>query len=343
MGPQNETKNPHEEMKDKIDNYIQTIQALIGFMNFYRYDDDKRITREDVIIFQGWRLDHEIEPGSESAIQYVTPDLGILYAHEQGVLAEAKKSFPRNQENWSDDFKQLMAYDSDLLGWPCEGEKIAQHDIVLLLDQTRGAAIKIFYESKEGTEIKFKRPFIIIQFNRRVNRKHSIFFQIIKGSLSERKLSERLIIGVPVPMDLFIDIYSEIKLYDDRPPLPYLIELIWTNIVLEKAVADPKFEKLKINSKIGVILDVDDIVQELNEGFTFRSVCKMDSVRQQKIPRRAWVADACEELVRIGEAEWIDSERKKVKIFFRKYHDVRDHFINAYLAQVEELKQPKLL
>lgn len=164
------------------------------------------------------------------------------------MLAEAKKSFTKLREHWMDDFEQLMSYDEDLTGWPCDGGKVKNHDIVLRLDQTRGVAVKRFYESKKGKEIIFKRPFIIVQFNR--NTEDFYFFQKIEGDLSEPNINERLIEGVPVPMVVFVSTYSEIKLYDDEPPLPYLIDLIWTNIVFQQAGRDPKFEKLRKNQNL---------------------------------------------------------------------------------------------
>lgn len=331
------------EFRHKINNYEQTIHALIGFMNFYRYDDENRRVRPDVIIFQGWRLDRNIEDKSLSERNngYVTPDLGILYAPGKGVLAEAKKSFTKQREHWMDDFEQLMSYDEDLTGWPCDGGTVENHDIVLLLDQTRGVAVKRFYENKRGKEIIFKRPFIIVQFNR--STEDFYFFQKIEGDLSEPNINEKLIEGVPVPMVVFVNIYSEIKLYDDEPPLPYLIDLIWTNIVFQQAARDPKFEKLKKNQKIEVILNIDNIVDEIQRSFTFQTLCPIPSERQKKIPRRSWIVNACEGLIRMGEANWVDRGKKNIKIYFRIYEDVLDHFITDCSNLKKEEGQPKLL
>jgi hypothetical protein len=45
-----------EEINNKIDDYLQTIHAIVGFMNFYRYDNERREIRSDVIVFQGRRF-----------------------------------------------------------------------------------------------------------------------------------------------------------------------------------------------------------------------------------------------------------------------------------------------
>jgi len=346
MEPQDKIKDLYSAVKDKIDDYEQTIHALIGFMNFYRYDDDKKIFKDHVIVFQGWRLEpinEETYSSEAGKTPFVTPDLGILYAPNQGVLVEAKKSFPSDREHWMDTFDQLMSYDNDVVGWPTANEKVDQHDIVLLLDQTRGVAVLRYYQSKEGKEIKFERPFIIIQFNRVDNRNHYYFFQKIYGSLSDKNIEGRLVEGVPVPMDVFVNIYSMIKIYDDKPPIPYLIELIWTNVISLKASEDPKFERLKKNQKLEIMLDLDDIVQDLHQEFTFQVIYPTNSPRQKKIPRRGWIVEACEQLIQLGEAKWLDSEKKKVTIYFRKYEDILDHFIRACSQEKENQAQPKLL
>jgi len=56
-----------DQIRDKIDDYKDTIFAITGFINLYRYDDNKKSMRSDVIVFQGRRLTPP--DGSE-----VTPD-----------------------------------------------------------------------------------------------------------------------------------------------------------------------------------------------------------------------------------------------------------------------------
>ena len=73
-------------LPEEIDHYLQTIHAMVGFANFYRYDDERREMRPDVAVLQGWRFtplpaldgsnqSHEAQGASQSE---VTPDLAIL-------------------------------------------------------------------------------------------------------------------------------------------------------------------------------------------------------------------------------------------------------------------------
>ena len=296
------------------------------------------------IIFQGWRLEPSSSKkdnleGDES--KFLTPDLGILYEQRKGVLAEAKKNFPSNQDFWMRTFEQLMSYDDDLTGWPSSDGKVDQNDIVLLLHQTRGVKVKMYYDSKKEIEIIFRRPFIIVQFNRSDERRNNYFFQKILGSLSQKEIDEILTVGKSIPMDIFVTTYSMIKLYDSRPPIPYMIQLIWTNVILPIASEDPKFEKLRKNQKIEIIINLDKIIWELQEGFTFHSLHAINSGRRPRIPRKQWVLEACESLVKFNEAEWIDPHKKDVKIIFRKYDDVLEHFITC-CSEKEKDKQLQL-
>ena len=104
-----------ENYYEEIDNYKDSVSAIIGFMNFYRYNDAAQEIDNNVLVFQGRRLEpsmqRDIEPNGAT---YVTPDIGILLPAKNGVLAEVKKSFPKEQVHWIKTFKQLMSYDDDL-------------------------------------------------------------------------------------------------------------------------------------------------------------------------------------------------------------------------------------
>lgn len=108
-----------EDFKNKIDDYEQTVHAIIGFINFYRWDDTSRQMRGDTYVFQGMRLRRsaqlEITNGGRDCVP-LTPDIAIYRNEQSCVIAEVKKSFPANPDHWKGDFEQLMAYDDDLHG-----------------------------------------------------------------------------------------------------------------------------------------------------------------------------------------------------------------------------------
>jgi hypothetical protein len=321
-----------KEIRDKIDNYEQTILGILGFINFFLYDPDLKKKRDDVVVFQGRRF--VPSPGksfnqNEEKVDYVTPDIGILLPSGNGILGEVKKSFPQDQEKWFKIFKQIQSYDDDLTGWPSGNEKVNSHDVVLLLHQSRGAAVRKFFESNKGKGIDIKRPFAIVEFNRSDERRPYLFFRNALGGISEKSVDIRLKDGVPVPMDVFVKIYSTIKIYDDEPPLPYLMQLIWEHVVLSKAKKSGRLEKLRKNQKIDVEMEIEFIIEELYRGFSFRMLYDKESDRQPKIPKREWILRACKKFVEMEEAKWVEQGRTAITFFFRQYDDVLTHFIES--------------
>jgi hypothetical protein len=279
-----------ETLQNEMDDYIDTIHAIIGFMNLYRFDDVTRTMKKDVLLFQGRKFWKELD-----AENYVTPDLGLLSLEKLGVLGEVKKSFPKDETHWMDDFKQLMSYDEDLIGWPSADKKAEQHDIVLLVHLTRGAKVKQYFEERHDKEISFKRPFVLVEFSRSDERNKYYFFRKSFGNLSNSVVDKKLSDGVPIPMQVFAVEYSTVQLYDSMPPLPYLLQLIWTNVVVEKASKDPKFEKLKKNQKVTVELRIDEIVNTLHQGFSFHTLHGTHGEGQIKVPKKEWIISACNE------------------------------------------------
>lgn len=334
-----------EEIKNRINDYKQTIHAIVGFMNLYLYDNERKEMRNDVIPFQGRRFDPSpaksfSQKGGE--VNYIIPDFGILLPSNNGVIGEVKKSFPRDQNLWFKTFDQLMRYDDDLVGWPTDKEKINSHDIVLILHQSRGAGVVEFYETHKEKKIEIKRPFSIVEFNRSDEEKSYFFFRKSLGNLSEEAVDRQLKYGVPVPMDILIGIYSTVKIYDDEPPLPYLLEVIWTHVALEKASESERFKKLRKNQKMDVKLEVETIIEELHKGFSFRAHYDIDSKRQPRIPKREWVVRACNKLVELKEAEWIDQQKTTLTIFFKAYDDILNHFIECCSDEFQTDQQLKL-
>jgi hypothetical protein len=336
--------NGTERIRDEIENYTDTVFAIIGFINFYRFDDSKKQMRSDVVAFQGRKFSPSSEKEKEvksdaNAAKYVTPDLGILLPTNSGVLGEVKKSFPSEEQHWFDDFRQLMTYDDDLLGWPSVTGSVASHDVALLLHQARGRAVCRFYEKHLGNEIQFRRPFCIVEFNRSNERQAYFFFRTAAGRLTDTSVNVKLENGVQVPMMALTRAYSEIKIYDSEPPLAYLLHLIWEHIINAKASENPKYAGLWKRQRISVELSVTEVVDELHEKFSFHQLHKHASDRQPKIPKQEWVQRAFDKLVKAGEAEWVDRGKGKLIAQFTRHDDVLTHFVEVCAVDEESAGQ----
>lgn len=323
--------------REEIDNYKDTIFAIVGFMNFYLFDANKQ-KRDNVKVFQGWKFDP-----SDSSKASVTPDIGIVYKGKNGVIGEVKHSFPADKNLWMKNFEQLIKYDDDLSGWPTDNQKIANRDIILLTHQGRSRAVKNYYTENKDSTIRFNNPFVIVEYNRNDQANPFIFFRIEEGKLSFKEVNDILEEGKQVPMHIYVNLYSVLKLYDSEPPLPYMIELIWSNVVLRKAAETDTFRKLKKNQSIEIPLTLDEIVDELNKGFAINRLYNGQSDRLPQVPKKAWVRRACAKLVSIGEAKWKeDTTKEEIIVFFRKHDKVLEHFIEQCSEEAGAATQTKL-
>jgi hypothetical protein len=147
--------------------------------------------------------------------------------------------------------------------------------------------------------------------------------------LSSRDIDDFLEDGSKVPMKVLVNKYSTVKIYDAEPPLPYMMDLIWSHVVLEDVRVNPKFTRLRRRHILPVVISVDEIVQTLREGFTFRSLVMNASEGSPAIPCPQWVKRAIEQLIKARDAEWEGPTKTSVRFFFQKYKDPLDHFIQS--------------
>lgn len=334
------SNDPQQTLREQIDDYSDTIYAILGFLNFYRHDYQK-ITGEQVRVFQGRRLDRD--EGTT-----VTPDIGILLEKGNGLLGEVKHSFPSNRDFWMESFEQLKKYDQHLVGWPCDDELCQKHELVLLTHVFRSADVrKFFLEAVEGGQISFDRPLVIVEYHRSDQSKPFFFFRLSHGSLSEEIVNDKLSSGCPVPMEAFVKQYSKIKLYDGPTPIPLLMTIIWQEIVFRRASNDTeRFLQLKKNQKLEVSLSLKEITEELQDNYSFKPLhIDYDQARQPEVPRKEYVRNACQTFVGSKEAKWANKDHDQVIFYFKKYEeDILEHCIKLYISTApDEVTGQKVL
>lgn len=298
-------------IKNINDDYMNTIYAIMGFMNVYIFELKK--DKFEVKVFQGRKLDRTTPLGN-----YVTPDIGILDSEFTGVIGEVKNNFPKDSKFWMEPFEQLLKYDDTLIGWPNSTEKVKTHDIVLLVHESRSRAVRDFYLKNKDVGIKFKSPFIIIEYGRSDQGKQFFKFRIEEGNLTNAKIHKKFYNQVQYPMEVFVRDYSKVKIYDGEPHLSWMLLCIHQTMI-DKATSEGLFVKMKKNTKIAVKTSIDEIVSQLRENYSFKQLQGSYSSRQPEIPKREWVFRAVEKLIQIGEAAWIGTNLINLTYFITRH------------------------
>jgi flagellar biosynthesis chaperone FliJ len=310
-----------QHCREKIDNYNNTVYAIIGFLNTYVHE--LRRKGDLVVIFQGRKLYF-----SANSEQFVTPDLGITIGNDMGIVGEVKCTLDKDQNNWKDHFKQLKKYEKILVGWPTENGNVAEFDIVLLVEHSRSRALKDFYEKNLEGDLKLTKPFIIIEFNRSSQQKEFFFFRIEYGNLSNEVLHRKFYDGINVAMEVFVKQYSRIKIYDVEPEMPIMLQLI-NECVVDKQIRDRKYKKLTRRNTQPVEISVHEITDLLKEAYSFRSLHNPQYKNNQpEFPKTEWVRKAFDKLVELAEGNWLDKGLGKFNyLLSQKEGNILDHYI----------------
>lgn len=301
---------------EKIDNYNQTLEALIGFSHVLRWDDEKEEYKSNSYSFIARRMNtsinNRISPENE-----ITPDLIVQLDNNYGIVSESKKSFPQNRELWIGNFKQLHKYDDDLKGWKTANELISKSDIVLLTHYKIKVDISDYLiEQISNESLYFNRNFTAISFHRTLEANTFLSFEKFYGDLYDTVLNERFRRIVSIPLKIIIPL-SKIKFYDDKPELPYIMEILWNKIFSQY----PKMEEFMESGGIKIMtieVNVDDLTQKLREQFS--DYFEGDS-RQPQIPKTKWVKEAMDMLVKLNYAKKDETSEKKYIVRYKSINN----------------------
>jgi len=91
---------------------------------------------------------------------------------------------------------------------------------------------------------------------------------------------------------------SNVKFYDDKPELSYMMEILWNKIFSQH----PKMEEFMESGGIKIMtieVNVDKLTQKLRKQFS--DYIEGDS-RQPELPKTKWVKEAMDMLVRLNYA-----------------------------------------
>jgi hypothetical protein len=274
----------HASLKREIDTYQDTVWAIVAFILECRWNPSDQSIDETIPVGVG-RVFRKTD-GSE-----VTPDLAVQRRPAEGIVAEVKATFPPEQstDRRNEIFQQLKTYDDDLLGWWTNNGQIQRHDIVLLTHDTHVVEACDHLSTLDGTEIgTFDRNLAILGFYRTDQRETFLTLRKHSGEFLDRKFGEKLRRGVPINVG-HIE-YQQKKFYDSRPPIPYILEILWDYIFpdyTEGSARDPRKGYTPIE------VTKNRVTGDMQRFYGFEP----DDTGNRGTPRSEWIEEALESLV----------------------------------------------
>jgi len=221
----------------------------------------------------------------------VTPDCVVQTQARLGFVAEAKLGLPRDENAWDDDINQMQKYEDDLMGWWTANERIEGFDIIGLVPLVRG--VKFADRVENGIAAgkwKFERRWSVMGFFKTSGIRDFMTLKKERGELSDAELDRRLRESVPIAFDRLILTYQDRKFVDHAPPLPYLLQVMWDDLLTRYAADVPKDEREQL---ISLRVTVKKATEDLQVYYGFKS----SGARSPEIPRQSWVRKALDLLV----------------------------------------------
>lgn len=314
---QNEANNLNpvlQGIKDRNESYLSTIYALHGFRHTVNkfLSDSQNVVRSSI----GRRM-HFAARASKR--EFCTPDIVIQLNSSEGIVGEAKLLVCQNiDDHWNKYVKQIKKYDTDLIGWWTNNERIDHTNLVWITEIAFSSQISDYFQSKiDAGVVKFERPFLIIEFTKRQRARELLFLRTRMGETSNSALEKALKNGIDIPLETLIFENKEKKFYDAKPQdIEYVMEILWQNIFLQEAIDNESglvtyLDKEKI-WKIPINLDeLTTTVQRL-----YGSAGSQN--REVEYPQPSWIREALEKFISIGLAQKGEVDKEYI-ILFKKF------------------------
>lgn len=313
-------------IRNEVEDYEQTVKALLAFGAFVVHDGESQ--RPDSEFGFGRRMTtsphNKVNPSGS-----VKPDLVAQKSSGYGIVAEAKTSLTRDQSRWTDHLAQLRKYDDELTGWWTQDEKIAHSDAVMLIHQSRGRQFVRFLQEQKKEDPGAVGPHTsVVEFNRSDQAAIYYFFRIEEGLILDAELSNKIDTGIQIPFDELLKSFPLIHYYDSPPPIVQILIDLWTE-VFPYLIAESVYDEEKGSRKISVSLS--NVTEELQKAYG-SGLLRQDS-RSSEFPRRKWVRQAFEWLVRQKRAIPPANGSDNYTIYYKPLRgDVLDRFIKMELA-----------
>ncbi len=302
------TKESMQKALEEINDYEQSLNACLTFIHIYKWDDRSNEPDENVLHWIG----KEYSPGG------VTPDVTLQLTNDRGLVVEIKESLPKRhpegKDNWKKQFDRLKKYDTQLEGWETESRRVAQQELVLIVDQKLVRQVIKYIKEKRLSFYDFSKNFCVLQYSPSTGLKDGVFLRIEEGEIDDFKTvtTRKLWEGISVALDyLFYSGLSRIKFLDYKPPLAYTMSILWDH-VFNTLLSEEDWRQARMKSSrrfIRITVSKSELRDILARNFADEN--------SKRGVREKWVEEALESFVMLGLAER-EKNSKEYTIKYRK-------------------------
>lgn len=254
----------------------------------------------------------------------ITPDLVAQKDITYGVTVEAKRTLSNNPDHWERTISQLRKYDDSLIGWWTHSGLIPDSNAILLIHHSRSRRLTKFIDEAIKTNPSLiGNSTVVVEFNLSREAEDYIFFRREWRTLADKEFDAALEAGVPVPLLRVLESYPNIQFYDQRPPMPLLLMLLWTDLFVSLASPKNYDEDLKATP---VDVSVDRIAMELQQAYGSGALAR--DARSGEFPRKSWIRDALEFLV----AKRMAIPGRQQGTYTILYHSIRGDVLERFIT-----------
>jgi len=290
-----------DEIKTNCRRYVWTVWITLGFKDFLENNiDDCRF------VYAEKKL--KVIENDEDA----NPDFILQYDDDnKGILGEIKSSITYNEQYLKRDlYRQINKYCKDIIGWETDDGKVLNHDLLCIFHVSDvGRVIRLVTESLDNVELIIDKNFSIAEFTETSSPKYGggdIF--LVKheyGNLDCKELEQHLKDGLEFSIDLLTQEYEKIKFTRTRPPIEYIMELLWFNIFRIFA-ENPDTKE--------IVVTLEELLVQLYNYYI--SWSRIEGEYSQI--RKSWIKDTMDMFVNIELAEIIEEVPMTYKVFIGK-------------------------
>ena len=309
------------QRRNEVEDYEQTVKALLAFAALVVHDG-KQLRPASAFGF-GRRMrtsaGNLVSPSSE-----VTPDLVAQKSSAYGLVAEAKKSLPKDQALWASTASQIRKYDDDLSGWWTDSGSIGASDTVLLIHISRSRMFVQYLRAMAERDPAALGPnTCVVEFTGVQEAAFYYLFRLELGTFQNAELQKQLFESLQVPFEKVLQSFPSIHYYDSEPPLEVVLTNLWVDVfpsLLEGTEYDDKTRSRKLR------VNVSSLVTEMQAAYGSGALSQDEG--SVVFPRAAWVRKALDSFVRYGLAAPIEGVDGEYFIHYRAFRDdVLEKFI----------------